>query len=182
MDNVRDQYRGQPAELAAVLSKFRGPSICSYGDEARVASGAKLIVHGDKGVLAHGALLGELYKLQNNLSFPKNIMKTALHTVFDENLKADKDKDVASRSWASRFSAAERADWEETMQRRIRNLCRCTGQALQKSKPSAWVAELPWKVTKQPAASAIACEGMASGDAGIEQDGEEDSEEEDPRE
>jgi hypothetical protein len=131
-------------EVCNVLSRFSGPSICKYSEETAKTSSAKVQLNGDKGITASHELLRGLHEVQPNLSFTKMLMKHALRLMFDECAAKDEELEKSERGWASKMSAAQKEDWEETMQRRIRNLCRVVAQAQVKARPAAWVRSLPW--------------------------------------
>ncbi len=76
-DGDRDTFSGSVDELAAVLAPYarqNGTLICTYRDESKACSEAKL-VHGDDGVEGNHKLLHDLWKLQSNLSFQKKKRK-----------------------------------------------------------------------------------------------------------
>jgi hypothetical protein len=133
------------------LKLFQGPSICRYGDENEKCCQAKVIIDGEDGVCAHSELLHRLYGLQQNLSFPKVTTKDALDLVYKDQLEYEKEHGA---SWATKLSEAQHRDWNETLQRRLRNMCRVVGQALLKSPPPAWSKRLAWApvARKRPAA------------------------------
>jgi hypothetical protein len=138
--DTRNIYNGSFEEIAAILKLFakkHGPSFFKYADENAKASQAKLI-HGQNGVEGHVLVLGRLHALQANLSFKKTDILKALDHVAE----------AFNKDW--KMSSDELADWRETMQRRIRNCCRCVHQGevkafanSSKSVPK-WVSKLPW--------------------------------------
>jgi hypothetical protein len=160
MSESRDSYSGPIAALAAVLADFEGPSICRYGDESEKTAKAKLILKGSKGIFGNLKLLEALQKLQGNLSFAKVPMKSALKEVYEKKLA--QERAAGTGGWATRMTPKEVEDWVETLQRRIRNMCRVTSQAIIKQN-AVWLAELPW---------------YKGGGANEELDGEESDEEE----
>jgi hypothetical protein len=140
-ETSRDSYSGPTSALADVLARFDGPSLCRYGDESPQTTKAKLLVKGPKGIEGSIKLLELLHDIQPNLSFCKNQTKAALHLVYENQLAAERS--AKTGGWASRMTATDLDDWVETLQRRIRNLCRVTSQAVIKNNAS-WLSMLPW--------------------------------------
>jgi len=110
----------------------RGRSFCTYADESKRLTDAKL-VHGQHGVEGHHSLLAALNGLQENLVFKKSTVEEAMDLIFEKHGKS-----------FGRMTEGERADWKETLTRRLRNLCRAVSQGDCKSRNAAWVKALPW--------------------------------------
>jgi hypothetical protein len=147
-DCSRNVYKGTQDELLQVLMPYAvtgGPSFCKYDDESKNCSDAKL-KHGAKGVEGHIAILTSLQKLHNNLSFPKVALVATLGTLLS-SMETD------SGTWT--MSDDEKADWCETVARRLRNMCRCVGQGELKSKNSQWVKNLPWHAVSPEKVAAV---------------------------
>jgi hypothetical protein len=72
------------------------------------------------------------------LSFQKTKVKQALQLVYDEQKQAKPKED------RYKLTKSELADWVETIQRRVRNLCRVVSQGMLKSPSALWVRQLPW--------------------------------------
>jgi hypothetical protein len=118
-----------------LLEQAKTVSFCSYPCETAVVT--KATVHIGS-ILEHSALLGSLHTLQANLSFPKSVLEAALLTVADAQDFKLKGPDLE--------------DWKITLQKRIRNMCRCAGQSDAKQNPPAWIMKLPWR-SDDPAGS-----------------------------
>ena len=132
-------WPGSCADLVAALlphARALGKSWCDYRDESKTTGNAKLI-HGEGGVETKRniELLTVLRGLQENLSFPKSIVRAACLEVAVTLAAED-------RSWA--MSAEELADYCETLTRRSRNLCRVISQAELKTPCVAWLKKMPW--------------------------------------
>jgi hypothetical protein len=140
------RFGGTADELYEILKKCaseNGASFCRYRDESAIVTEAKL-VHGDDGVEGHLGLLTELHSLQANLSFTKVLVDEALGKIFADF----KDE------W--KMKNGDLDDWRVTLQRRIRNLCRCVSQGGVKSAGAQWVKNLPWNLSSGAPASSAA--------------------------
>jgi hypothetical protein len=106
-------------------------SFCDYRDESKTTRNAKLI-HGEGGVETKRniELVAVLHGLQENLSFPKTIVRIACLEIASTLAAED-------ASWA--MSADEMSDFCETLTRRCRNLCRVISQAELKTPCVAWL-------------------------------------------
>lgn len=142
MAEGRDHFAGSASAIAEVLENFAAsPSLCKYSDESDTTGKAKL-VRGDLGIEGGHQLLTELHGLQPNLSFTKNQIRAALSLVLKKLI--EHSKDTSTKSWAAKLTKQEQTDWLETLQRRIRNMCRIAAQGQLKSPNTAWVKALPW--------------------------------------
>ena len=122
--------------LTLVLAKFATTAtLCTYADEASTVSHAKLHVSGARGVIANSNLLRSLYRLQTRLSFKKLVVRQALQAVFATKCET-------AGSWACLMSTHAKDDWVQTIERRIRNMCRCVQQGRIKSPKAAWLKRL----------------------------------------
>ena len=140
----RSTFSGSAEELANCLVEFASSAtLCDYGDESAKVSDVTLIRGREGGVESSHKLLGALRDLQSNLSFSKQVMKTALLMVHAKTQA--KELREESFGWAVRMAKPEIKDWSETVQRRIRNCCRMVAQGCLKTPTAQWVLALPWE-------------------------------------
>jgi hypothetical protein len=83
-------------------------------------------------------MLSMLFSLHPGLSFQKAKVKDALLLVYQAQKKEHPNSDRFS------LTKSELEDWVETIQRRVRNLCRVVSQGMLKSPSAPWVRRLPW--------------------------------------
>ncbi len=98
---------------------------------------------GEKGMVAPMPLLCKMHERAENLVCTKHMMRNALTLVHGDALAEEKATDT--KGWATRMNKKEIEHWTETLQRRIRNMCRITQQGQSKSPRAQWVIDLPWK-------------------------------------
>jgi hypothetical protein len=125
----RNTFTGNADDLAEAFVEVAGSlAFCTYPDETALVSKAALHI---ESALAHSELLQALHNVQANLSFPKSTLEAALGLIVHKN--------------NLKIKAADVADWITTLSRRMRNMCRCVGQADSRPSPPSWVLKLPWR-------------------------------------
>ena len=123
---ARSVFAGDASDIADDLKEFAtGVSFCTYPDESPVVTKAKLT---PEAVAPHHDILIALQQLQPNLSFPKLTLESAMRLI------------ASRRGW--KMSGKTLEDWEETLTRRVRNMCRVVGQALAKGPIPTWLEPL----------------------------------------
>ena len=127
-------FKGGAKEFFEIIKpcaeKF-GKSFCKYKSEAQRVTDSTLHVEDIK---QHPMLLERLHAAQQNKCFTKNVVKEGLKLLL---------KSKIGKSWGISKEKDE-GDYVETLQRRIRNMCRQVEHNERKRNPPKWVKELPW--------------------------------------
>ena len=134
-----------PREIFRKAAALLGPSFIVYRDESASPAMAKL-VHQD--VEANHVILGELKACNPSLSFKRTELRAAINAAFMPSWKMTKQ---------------ERDDWQVTMLRRAKNVCRVVAQGELKNPRAAWVKRLPWNRAGAAAAAAPAASTSIGG-------------------
>ena len=127
----RERYDGgaEPiAEAIRPLVERYGRSFVTYPDEGDSVDNAK-VIEGESGVNEkhHDEVLSALYKLANNLSFPKSVVLKALDLTYIADWKLTKQ---------------QKKDWRNTICNRLRNLCRVVSQGFVHKSKASWFRQL----------------------------------------
>lgn len=117
------------AEALDPVVRKKGRSWLKY-DESPVVSKTKTL---PDAIAAAGDILARLHAKWPQLCFRKRDVERAVNSIWER--------------YAAHWGLADeyKADYVETMVRRLCNLCRTVAQAQQKKRPPEWTTTLPWK-------------------------------------
>lgn len=91
-------------------------------------------------------LLGDLFKLQDNLSFVRSTVVSSMSLLFANSFD----------EWS--LTEGDKDDWVYTMVNRFQNLCRAVGQGSRKHPLPPWASALPWHMPVTAAAKQVSGE------------------------